>query len=206
MDASYSELCTRLKSINLGTFLWTLRTSILNAIDDATRHESFVFPFNAKSASEELTRLFSGHKRPKIAIDKYLGRIVNYLDQYAMETASDDPDAEPTCGHLAIIGGCHFMAQLTSMGLRLEPQNVHRVIMVTALLCHKILEDEPCTNGFYSQVAGVSLPELNRLEFELLKFLDYKAVAQLNEEAMLRVVTRVGEAQKSFRVGGGGGG
>mmetsp|Transcript_40259 Transcript_40259/g.96468 ORF Transcript_40259/g.96468 Transcript_40259/m.96468 type:complete len:199 (-) Transcript_40259:677-1273(-) len=55
-------------------------------------------------------------------------------------------------------------------------RSMHRLYMTCLLVAAKFWEDHGCPNGFYAQVAGVSLSELNSLEAELLRDLQWNLV------------------------------
>jgi len=50
----------------------------------------------------------------------------------------------------------------------LSRRNVHRVILTAMLLAIKFYDDIYYSNAFYSQIGGIQVAELNRLEAEML--------------------------------------
>jgi hypothetical protein len=119
--------------------------------------------------SIETCQAFYGIKMPKIKIDRYIARIIRYLDAYLEEKT-----CEYATGFLTVVYGlCLIDRLIIHKGLVLDSMNVHRVIMCMVLLAHKILEDEPCTNQYFANVGGVDLQELNRLEGIALDLMDF---------------------------------
>ena len=49
-----------------------------------------------------------------------------------------------------------------------------RLLFTALLVSVKFLEDEYFSNKYYSKVAGVPLPQLNRMEFEFLSSLEFE--------------------------------
>lgn len=50
----------------------------------------------------------------------------------------------------------------------------YRVLLVAALLAIKSLEDDVYPNSHYCKVGGISLQDLNRLEYEFLGRIDFR--------------------------------
>jgi hypothetical protein len=113
--------------------------------------------------------LFYGEKQPKIALDRYLGRLVRYLDAFTEGNGGVD-----SMGIMCLLGGVVLidrMAERTNFCL--DSMNTHRVFMIATLAAFKMLDDEPCSNGYYANVGGVELAELNMLEATFLKALEF---------------------------------
>ena len=61
----------------------------------------------------------------------------------------------------------------TTSGIILNPHNIHRIILGCLLLAIKYNEDVYFTNEHYAKVGGVSLEEINHLEYFSFLLLDF---------------------------------
>ena len=61
----------------------------------------------------------------------------------------------------------------TSSGIILNPHNIHRIILGCLILALKYNEDEFFTNEQYAKIGGVSLQELNKLEYFSMQLLNF---------------------------------
>ena len=68
--------------------------------------------------------------------------------------------------------------------LLLTEFNIHRIIFTSLLVSIKYNEDEYYSNSFYAKVAGLSLREVNMLENEFLKMMDFKLF--VNDETFVK--------------------
>ena len=102
---------------------------------------------------------------------------MHYLDSYSEETAD-------ICsfGIRSLVVGTTYVDRLgSSFGFELTSMNCHRVLMICTLMASKMVDDEPCSNEYFSNVGGVSLIEINQLEVTLLKALDWNASVSVSE-------------------------
>ena len=60
-----------------------------------------------------------------------------------------------------------------SSGIILNPHNIHRIILCCLILALKYNEDEFFTNEQYAKIGGVSLQELNKLEYFSMQLLNF---------------------------------
>lgn len=58
-------------------------------------------------------------------------------------------------------------------GLLLHPHNIHRIILACCLLAIKYNEDDYYANDYYAEVGGVSLEEINVLEYNCISMLNF---------------------------------
>ena len=56
---------------------------------------------------------------------------------------------------------------------RLNFFNIHKFIVTSMLVSIKYNEDDFFSNSFYAKVGGVSITELNYLEYEFLSLIDF---------------------------------
>jgi hypothetical protein len=115
---------------------------------------------STSSEAEEPT-VYCGGGSQVITVEAYLQRFMKYI-----------PDMEQNlCTSMLI----YLDRYLTSgVNRSLNERNVHRIIACCLLLAYKQHKDTYCSNGYFAQIAGVSLRELNRLERHFYKDLDYK--------------------------------
>ncbi|KAK9845763.1 hypothetical protein WJX81_001834 [Elliptochloris bilobata] len=52
--------------------------------------------------------------------------------------------------------------------------NVHRLLITAVLLAAKLTDDNFFNNAYFAKIGGITTPELNRLELQLLKLLDFR--------------------------------
>jgi hypothetical protein len=86
-------------------------------------------------------------------------------------------------------------------GLLLGDMNIHRqggfnfrVVLASIVLAIKYNEDDYYSNDYYAKVGGISLAEINCLEFELLKLLNHKLFVE--EEAHKKYETYLTQYQR----------
>lgn len=104
--------------------------------------------------------VFHGMRAPPITLEAYLLRIAKYAH------------CSPACFAAAFM----YVSRLVDSSTALAPTslNVHRLLLTGVLLAAKFLDDRYYNNAFYARVGGISTLELNRLELEMLKLLDFK--------------------------------
>ena len=96
---------------------------------------------------------------PKISIYEYVSRIQKYC---AIEK------------NIIILGLIYIDRICDINHLRLTNYNIHRILFISILIALKYNEDSIYSNKYYSEVAGVSLKELNSMESSFLELLDFK--------------------------------
>lgn len=62
----------------------------------------------------------------------------------------------------------------------LNDSNIHRIIFSSIVLAIKINEDDYYSNSYYSKVAGISVKELNVLEFDFVRLIRYNLFINLD--------------------------
>ena len=101
---------------------------------------------------------FSSENISKIPLLYYIERIVKYMN------------IENTTLILTLI---YADKVCDKSGLVIEPHNVHRILLSCTVIAIKYNEDKLFDNKFYAEVGGVSLRELNKLEFKCVEYLKY---------------------------------
>lgn len=106
-------------------------------------------------------RMFFGEKRQKFGMDLYVKRLVELLQ----------------CSDSAFVTAIIYLDRLQMLNPAngITHLNVHRLFATALLLAVKYHDDEHYSNTYYAEAFGMrSLEEVNRLEVELLKLLDYR--------------------------------
>ncbi|MBL7479542.1 cyclin family putative virulence effector [Legionella bononiensis] len=103
---------------------------------------------------------YTGKNKPPITIEDYLFRFLKYLTD------------EPSIYILLVIYLNKYLEKVPDSSL--NEMNVHRLTACSLLLAYKQLMDLFYNNKFISKIVGISLPELNRLEINFLKILDFE--------------------------------
>jgi hypothetical protein len=103
--------------------------------------------------------MFNSKKPPSISIQQYLERIVKYSKM------------EDSTLILTLI----YIDRLCDLSqINLNDYNIHRIILTNTLLAIKYNEDDYYSNDYYAKVGGISLQEINSLEYECVKLLKHK--------------------------------
>ncbi|KAG2177396.1 hypothetical protein INT44_007907 [Umbelopsis vinacea] len=106
---------------------------------------------------------FHSRAPPNITLPDYLRRIVKYTS------------VEKACLLTLLIyidRVCERQPQFTISSL-----TVHRFLITAITVSAKALCDSYCTNSHYAKVGGISLRELNSLELEFLRLIDWRLAA-----------------------------
>ncbi|KAF7724125.1 hypothetical protein EC973_001309 [Apophysomyces ossiformis] len=107
-----------------------------------------------------LTRFHSRTAPNNITLGDYLRRIVKYTS------------LEKSCLLILLIyidRVCELHPQFTISSL-----TVHRFLITAVTVSSKALCDSYCTNSHYAKVGGISTQELNTLELEFLRLIDWR--------------------------------
>ncbi|PNW87325.1 hypothetical protein CHLRE_02g118050v5 [Chlamydomonas reinhardtii] len=104
--------------------------------------------------------VFHGLRPPPIGLQAYVERVAKFTK------------CSPVCFVMALVY-MDLLAQRDPDMLP-TPLNVHRLLLSGVLVAAKLTDDHYYNNAFYGRVGGVSVQEINRLELELLRLLDYR--------------------------------
>jgi hypothetical protein len=115
--------------------------------------------------NEDYNQIFFSKKPPKITIIGYLERIVRY---------SKTDESTLIIMLIYIDRLCDFN------NIILNKYNIHRIIISSVLLAIKYNEDDYFSNMYYAKVGGTSLKEINFLEIEFMKFINYSLFVNEN--------------------------
>jgi hypothetical protein len=129
--------------------------SILKEIVEDNKHNKCIKP----DTLEKQKRLsFYSKNTASITVGGYLDRILKYTH------------IEESTLIIALIY-IDRMCEINSIFL--VDSNIHRVMFTGILLALKYNEDDFYTNNYYSKVGGITINEMNSLEYEFVKLLKY---------------------------------
>ena len=111
-----------------------------------------------KDTNNKLIKPFISKKIPSISIEKYLERLISHTK---MEIST------------LILILIYIDKICKNNKFRLNYFNIHKLIVTSMLISIKYNEDDFFSNSFYAKVGGVSIRELNNLEYEFLSLIDF---------------------------------
>lgn len=109
-------------------------------------------------SSQDSMSAFCVSKPPNKPINEYFQRIIKY--------AKPEPSS-------LIISLMYIDKICDSTTLLLSYHNIHRLILTSIVLAIKYNEDDYYSNTYYAKVGGITLEELNGLEYEMLQALEF---------------------------------
>ena len=112
-----------------------------------------------KDTNNKLIKPFLSKKIPSISIEKYLERLISHTK---MEIST------------LILILIYIDKICKNNKFRLNYFNIHKLIVTSMLVSIKYNEDDYFSNSFYAKVGGVSITELNHLEYEFLSLIDFE--------------------------------
>ncbi len=112
-----------------------------------------------KDTNNKLIKPFISKKIPSISIEKYLERLISHTK---MEIST------------LILILIYIDKICKNNKFRLNYFNIHKLIVTSMLVSIKYNEDDYFSNSFYAKVGGVSITELNHLEYEFLSLIDFE--------------------------------
>ena len=111
-----------------------------------------------KDSNGPIIKPFISKKIPNVSIQNYLDRLAKYSK------------IENNTLLLVLI----YIDRICELNkIRLNYFNIHKLILGGLLIAIKYNEDDYFSNIFYSKVGGVSITELNHLEYEFLSLIDF---------------------------------
>ena len=107
--------------------------------------------------SKQKDNIFSLKKIPKITITNFLRRIIAYAD------------IECSTLFLSIV----YLHKILEKCLFLTEYNVHKLLSISILIAIKYNEDKISNNTYYGKVFGLTIKDVNFLEYSYLQLLDF---------------------------------
>lgn len=134
--------------------------------------------FDPRLLSRESLTRFHSRSAPGITVLDYLRRIIRFTKVEVCPCARvacphpSDASRKKSCLLLVL----HYVDQICArMPLfTLSSLTCHRFIIASITVCSKGLCDTFCTNGLYARVGGIPPSELNVLEREFLRMIDWR--------------------------------
>lgn len=115
---------------------------------------------------ENEIKVFNASKVPKVKIEDYLKRIMDFSRCEENTVISALILIDTICEN-----HCFLLSKL----------NYHRVLLVSIIISIKFHEDTCFSNQLYSKIGGISLTQLNVLEIEFLKLIGFNAYVKEKE-------------------------
>ncbi|RNF17490.1 CYC2-like cyclin 6 [Trypanosoma conorhini] len=127
---------------------------------------------------------FHSSRIPQISVIDYVRRIAKYSC------------CSPECFVLSLI---YMDRYLYTTRFPLTFRNVHRLMITAVLVSAKLRDDTYYTNTYYASLGGISTAELNGLELEFLKIIDWTTWVEPSqfEEYRLGLQARYSTSQLS---------
>lgn len=175
----------------------TLISRLCSALDEVCTFNTALLL--KRGTKDRITR-FHASADPNLSVSNYVARMRRY------------GGASPSC-YIAAVVLMDRIAKSVDPQFLLSYFNVHRLLVTAVLLATKFNDDIYYSNRHWSKVAGVTLRELNILEAEALRLLDWRcmvSVEEFQQTAQSLLDAAAGVAASSSNgvggVGGGGGG
>jgi len=122
----------------------------------------------------------SSGRLPPIGLEAYIARLLQYAP----------------CDREVFLTALIYMDRLTERcGFVFNSMNVHRSYLTSLMVAAKFFEDQPCDNGYFATVGGVSIQEINAMELTFLGLLEYRVAIT---GADYNVYAQVMEAKADF--------
>ena len=110
------------------------------------------------SMTSVLIQDFLSKKPPQISLNKYLKRFMKYSKP------------EPSTLIISLI---YIDKICENSNLQLTIYNIHRLVFACLIVAIKYNEDDYYSNEYYAKVGGITLKELNILEYNILILLNF---------------------------------
>eukprot|EP00188_Purpureofilum_apyrenoidigerum_P001916 Plantae.Rhodophyta-Purpureofilum_apyrenoidigerum.ctg21090.p1 GENE.Plantae.Rhodophyta-Purpureofilum_apyrenoidigerum.ctg21090~~Plantae.Rhodophyta-Purpureofilum_apyrenoidigerum.ctg21090.p1 ORF type:complete len:191 (+),score=32.24 Plantae.Rhodophyta-Purpureofilum_apyrenoidigerum.ctg21090:358-930(+) len=113
--------------------------------------------------AEETAAFYSLLPQP-VGIDQYIQRLVKHLH----------------CSTSVFVVALLYLERLGQRNslFRINRYNIHRLVLAAITVAAKYLEDNVATNDYYAKVGGITKQEMNFLEIQLLRALDYRLAVE----------------------------
>ena len=134
--------------------------------------------------SEGLTR-FHSRSAPGISILDYLRRIVKFTKAEVRRRLVSSPCSVLKTTHTTqrscLLITLHYIDQICARypSFTLSSLTCHRFVITAIAVSSKALCDAFCTNSLYARVGGIPVGELNMLEREFLRMIDWTLTVRL---------------------------
>lgn len=142
------------------TFLIEINDLVANC--KTNENDSPYPPINRDSATVKNLTRFHSRTPPNISVYNYLIRLTKYS----------------SLEHSVLLSSLYYIDLLSSVypEFKINSLTVHRFLLTATTIASKGLCDSFCTNSHYSKVGGVQCSELNILETEFLRRVNYRII------------------------------
>jgi hypothetical protein len=101
---------------------------------------------------------FYSKKKANISVAEYIERLIRYT----------------RCEEASLITSLIYIDRICEhTPLALTESNIYRVFLASLIIAIKYNEDEIYSNNFYAKVGGIPREEIDRIEYEFLKLINY---------------------------------
>lgn len=137
--------------INVEEIIQFISSNILSIIDKNKK--------NKKKQSKGVNESLYSKKIPNLPLEKFLVRIVKYTE------------AENST---LIVAYLYIIKLIEKENFVLSINNMYRLLLGSVVLAKKVMEDIYYHNSYYCEIGGLSLQELNMIEFSLFVRINFE--------------------------------
>jgi hypothetical protein len=123
--------------------------------------------------------IYNSIRKPKISIRTYARRLYKYMI-HNRDT-------------LTFV--MYYIAMYShNTNTQVNQFNIHRLFLTATTVAHKFWEDDCCENNKIAEIAGIYVKELNSLERDFLKGIDwrlYKLQTRINDEEISQIAKQI---------------
>lgn len=153
-----ADVCNSFAGGNCGTLSWSNELLIQVLANEV---EDLIYSNDERVDDVDVgdyQTFYSSFKQP-FELDFYMRRLVQYVN----------------CSTAVFVTMFVYLdrVQEKCKALLASDMNCHRLVFTCLVLAVKYLEDEVHSNGYYARVGGLTIDEMNSLEFKLLNVLDW---------------------------------
>jgi hypothetical protein len=132
-----------------------VKSTIVTIIEEILRENKSV----SSEVQNYLTKLsFYSKKKANVSITEYIERLIRYT----------------RCEEASLITSLIYIDRICEESpLVLTDNNIYRVLLASLITAIKYNEDEIYSNNFYAKVGGIPREEIDRIEYEFLKLINY---------------------------------
>ena len=163
-EDSNSSIEVDIEEINESEFqkpIYKIARSISNILE---KYINISKNINMKKSKEfSLFEVFYNYEIPEISIYKYLQRIILYTN----------------IEENTLVSSLIYIDRLCIKNIPVNIYTIHKLLFSCILIALKVNEDCFYKNNYYSEISGISLKELNLLEYNLLVLLDFQTCISL---------------------------
>ena len=163
-EDSNSSVEVDIEEINVEEFqkpIYKIALSISNILE---KYINISKNINMKISKEfSLFEVFYNYEIPEISIYKYLQRIILYTN----------------IEENTLVSSLIYIDRLCIKNVPVNKFTIHKLLFTCILIALKVNEDCFYKNNYYSEISGISLKELNLLEYNLLVLLDFQTCISL---------------------------